>query len=64
MVKKLLSDATLSIRGCAERGEIQAAEAMVRAITRGDGSCLLDAGGEKKDREPEQAPASRELPPG
>ncbi|MDD1668494.1 MAG: glutamyl-tRNA reductase [Methanomicrobiales archaeon] len=37
MVKKLLSDATLSIRECAERGEIQAAEAMVRALTQGDG---------------------------
>ncbi|HVP24426.1 MAG TPA: glutamyl-tRNA reductase [Methanomicrobiales archaeon] len=44
MVKKLLSDATLAIRECAERGEIQAAEAMVRAITRGDAQCLWGRG--------------------
>ena len=52
MVKKLLSDATLSIRECAEKGEIQAAEAMVRAITRGDGRCLMDAGEERRDETP------------
>ena len=49
MVKKLLSDATLSIRECAERGEIQAAEAMVRAITQGEAGCLLEPG--RKDTE-------------
>jgi glutamyl-tRNA reductase len=49
MVKKLLSDATISIRECAERGEIQAAEAMVRAITQGDGQCLREETGERKD---------------
>jgi glutamyl-tRNA reductase len=49
MVKKLLSDATLSIRKCADRGDIQAAEAMVRAMTSGDGSCLKEGDGEKKD---------------
>jgi len=52
MVKKLLSDATLSIRECAERGEIQAAEAMVRAITQGDGRCLREGGGEEKEEAP------------
>ncbi|MDD1665452.1 MAG: glutamyl-tRNA reductase [Methanomicrobiales archaeon] len=52
MVKKLLSDATLSIRECAEKGEIQAAEAMVRAITQGDGHCLMDTGEERRDETP------------
>jgi glutamyl-tRNA reductase len=52
MVKKLLSDATLSVRECAERGEIQAAEAMVRAITQGDGRCLKEGGGERNDEAP------------
>ncbi|MDD1667897.1 MAG: glutamyl-tRNA reductase, partial [Methanomicrobiales archaeon] len=52
MVKKLLSDATLSIRRCADRGDMGAAEAMVRAITRGDGSCLKEGDGEKKDGSP------------
>ncbi|MGA2933722.1 MAG: glutamyl-tRNA reductase [Methanomicrobiales archaeon] len=52
MVKKLLSDATLSIRGCAERGEIQAAEGMVRAITQGDGRCLREGGKEGTDGAP------------
>lgn len=63
MVKKLLSDATLSIRQCAERGDIPAAEAMVRAITSSDGSCLRDGSGEKRDREPEKAPPHREPAP-
>jgi len=49
MVKKILSDAALSVRECAERGEIQAAEAMVRAITQGDGHCLGEGGEEKRD---------------
>jgi len=48
MVKKLLSDATLSVRECAEKGEIQAAEAMVRAITQGSGGCPRETGDEKK----------------
>ncbi|MGE5832007.1 MAG: glutamyl-tRNA reductase [Methanomicrobiales archaeon] len=52
MVKKLLSDATLSIRECAERGEIQAAEAMVRAITQGDGNCLREGNRGEKDETP------------
>ncbi|MDD1663263.1 MAG: glutamyl-tRNA reductase, partial [Methanomicrobiales archaeon] len=51
MVKKLLSDATLSIRECAERGDIQAAEAMVRALTQGDGRCLMDDE-ERRDETP------------
>jgi glutamyl-tRNA reductase len=59
MVKKLLSDATLSIRQCAERGEIQAAEGMVRAITSGDGTCLLEGAGEKKGREPDKDAGSQ-----
>jgi glutamyl-tRNA reductase len=49
MVKKLLADATLSIRECAERGELQAAEAMVRAITQGDGHCLREESREGKE---------------
>ena len=49
MVKKILADATLSIRECAERGEVQAAEAMVRAITRGDAGCLREGGDDGKD---------------
>jgi glutamyl-tRNA reductase len=61
MVKKLLSDVTLSIRKCAEQGDIGAAEAMVRAITRGNGSCLRD-GGEKKDRSPEEPPLREPAP--
>jgi len=49
MVKKLLSDATLSIRECADRGDIGAAEAMVRAITQGGSSCP-DEGVEEKEK--------------
>jgi glutamyl-tRNA reductase len=52
MVKKLLADATLSIRECAERGELQAAEAMVRAITQGYGHCPIEEGKEGKDGSP------------
>ncbi|MDD4138240.1 MAG: glutamyl-tRNA reductase, partial [Methanoregula sp.] len=36
LTKKLLTDATFSIRTCAEEGDLVAAEALVRAITRGD----------------------------
>lgn len=36
LTKKLLSDATASIRACAECGDIAAAEALMRAITRGE----------------------------
>lgn len=36
LTKKLLSDATASIRACAECGDITAAEALMRAITRGE----------------------------
>ncbi len=52
MVKKLLSDATLSIRECAEKGDIQSAEAMVRAITQGDGHCLMEGDEEREDEAP------------
>jgi len=36
LTKKLLTDATFAIRTCAEEGDLVAAEALVRAITRGD----------------------------
>ena len=36
LTKKLLTDATFSIRTSAEEGDLAAAEALVRAITRGD----------------------------
>jgi glutamyl-tRNA reductase len=36
LTKKLLIDATFSIRSCAEQGQIEDAEWLVRAITRGD----------------------------
>ncbi|UUX92471.1 glutamyl-tRNA reductase [Methanoplanus endosymbiosus] len=35
LVKKLLSDATVAVRGCAESGDIRSAENLVLAITRG-----------------------------
>ena len=35
LVKKLLSDATVAVRGCAESGDIKSAENLVLAITRG-----------------------------
>ncbi len=60
MVKKLLSDATISIRKCADQGDIQAAEAMVRAITRGNGSCLKEGDGEKKEGGSPEGPGKRE----
>jgi len=40
IVRKLLSDATISIRECAEHGEIQLAESIVRAITEGEKICF------------------------
>ncbi|MFH0966381.1 MAG: glutamyl-tRNA reductase [Methanobacteriota archaeon] len=39
LTKKLLADVTMSIRFCAERGEITRAEELVSAITRGEGLC-------------------------
>ncbi|MDD2789003.1 glutamyl-tRNA reductase, partial [Methanoculleus sp.] len=36
LTKKLLADATASIRACAESGDIATAEALMRAITRGE----------------------------
>jgi glutamyl-tRNA reductase len=40
IVKKLLSDATISIRECAEHGEMGLAESIVRAITEGEKICF------------------------
>ena len=40
LVKKLLLDATFSIRAGAERGNLGNAEALVRAITRGEHTCI------------------------
>ncbi|MDT8358657.1 MAG: glutamyl-tRNA reductase, partial [Methanomicrobiaceae archaeon] len=40
LTKKLLSDATLSIRSSAEQGDMQAADSLVRAITRGEKLCF------------------------
>jgi glutamyl-tRNA reductase len=36
LAKKLLTDATFSIRACAEEGDLESAEALLRAITHGD----------------------------
>jgi glutamyl-tRNA reductase len=36
LAKKLLTDATFSIRESAEEGELAAAKALVKAITQGD----------------------------
>jgi glutamyl-tRNA reductase len=36
LAKKLLTDATFSIRACAEQGDIESAEALLRAITHGN----------------------------
>ena len=36
LAKKLLTDATFSIRACAEQGDLESAEALLRAITHGD----------------------------
>jgi len=40
LTKKLLIDATYSIRTCAENGRVEEAERLVNAITRGDRSCF------------------------
>ncbi|NTW92747.1 MAG: glutamyl-tRNA reductase, partial [Methanoregulaceae archaeon] len=40
LVSKILSDVTVSIRLCAEDGDLDAAEALVAAITRGDKVCF------------------------
>ncbi|HWQ64371.1 MAG TPA: glutamyl-tRNA reductase [Methanospirillum sp.] len=39
LTRKLLADVTMSIRFCAERGEITLAEELVSAIIRGEGLC-------------------------
>jgi glutamyl-tRNA reductase len=39
LTRKLLTDVTLAIRTCAERGEMQVAENLVGAITRGEMIC-------------------------
>lgn len=39
LTRKLLTDITLTIRACAERGEMKRAEELVAAITRGDMLC-------------------------
>ncbi|HOT02634.1 MAG TPA: glutamyl-tRNA reductase [Methanolinea sp.] len=40
LVKKILSDVTVSIRHCAEMGELESAESLVSAITRGENLCF------------------------
>jgi glutamyl-tRNA reductase len=40
LVNKVLADATLSIRACAEKGDLAAAESLVRAITQGERLCF------------------------
>jgi len=44
LTRKLLTDVTLTIRNCAERGEMQIAEELVGAITRGDTICSRKLG--------------------
>lgn len=44
LVNKLLADATMSIRQCAEAGNLAAAESLVQAITRGEHSCFRKEG--------------------
>lgn len=44
LTRKLLTDVTLTIRNCAERGEMQIAEELVGAITRGDTLCSRKLG--------------------
>jgi glutamyl-tRNA reductase len=39
LTRKLLADVTMSIRFCAEHGEIERADELVSAITRGEGLC-------------------------
>lgn len=39
LTRKLLADVTMSIRFCAEHGEMEKAEELVSAITRGEGLC-------------------------
>ncbi|MDD1711785.1 MAG: glutamyl-tRNA reductase [Methanoregulaceae archaeon] len=40
LVSKILSDATLAIRSCAECGDLEAAESIVRSITTGEKPCI------------------------
>ncbi|MCX6693258.1 MAG: glutamyl-tRNA reductase [Methanomicrobiales archaeon] len=44
MMNKLLADATLAIRSCAETGNLSAAESLVAAITRGERLCFHKEG--------------------
>jgi glutamyl-tRNA reductase len=53
LAKKLLTDATFSIRTSAEEGDLPAAEALVRAITRGD-----RIGGTSPDESPLEKPGN------
>jgi glutamyl-tRNA reductase len=48
LAKKLLTDATFAIRANAEAGELEAAEALVRAITQGEGLSGERAGSNEK----------------
>jgi glutamyl-tRNA reductase len=40
LVNKVLADATLSVRACAEKGDLASAESLVRAITQGERQCF------------------------
>lgn len=40
LIKKILSDLTVSIRLCAEQGDLKSAESLVAAITRGEKLCF------------------------
>lgn len=48
LAKKLLTDATFAVRACAEMGELEAAEALVKAITQGDGLSFLSVHRQRK----------------
>jgi glutamyl-tRNA reductase len=40
LVNKLLSDVTVSIRMCAETGDLESAESLVSAVTKGEKLCF------------------------
>jgi glutamyl-tRNA reductase len=40
LVKKMLSDATVSVRSCAEYGDLEAADSFVNALTKGERPCF------------------------
>jgi len=50
LAKKLLTDATFAVRASAESGELDAAEALVRAITQGEGVSCRKPDDIKSDR--------------